>query len=74
MIDEIFSSTYSKIIFGIILIVMGLAMFYYTYTGVKRTKKDDYIRTSFHIRKYISAIIFLIIGFVVLIREILKIL
>lgn len=68
MIEEILKQDHAQVLFGITIFLIGLGMFYYSYKESRKLEKDDYIRTSFHIRKYTGAIIFLLVGIVMIIR------
>lgn len=67
------SPSYSVIILGIILIGTGLTYFIYMIRVSKKTEKDDYMIISFHIRKYVAIAILIVIGLILLIKEIMKI-
>ena len=64
--------SHSKIIFGIILITGGLIYVFHMLRVSKETKKDDYFFISFHIRKYVAIIILIVVGFVLVIKELVK--
>ncbi len=56
-------------IVGVLLIILGVALYLYESQKVKKEKKNDYMLKSFNIQIFFGIIVLIIVGIVLVFRE-----
>ncbi len=63
-----------NLIIGILLLIGGIIWFLYEQDHYKEVKKEEHVRKSFYVNIFLGAIVVIVVGLVMMFREILKLL